>query len=169
MSLSLHPGYKSCRLPPPRLAQQLQHALGVALDDEEIGAHAAERPRAALLPVPDLVDGETEGRGEVVLREAGAPADRAHVDLRGNVQPRRLRLPARDGERLGEALGDLLECLLAHFLPLLFFAARATLSELSSARALAIIFSALHSAFDRLDFSPLPNTVSRYTGVSSPE
>jgi hypothetical protein len=38
----------------------------------------------------------------------------------------------------------------------------------SAAIAFVSARSALHSAFDKLAFSPLPKTVSRYTGIITP-
>jgi hypothetical protein len=95
------------------------HLLGIgtfnyfrsAFDDRQIGADAADGPRAALLPIPDLIDGEIVDRREIFLRQSEFGANRPHVDLPRKMNLCRGYLAAPDGKYLVETFRGLVECL----------------------------------------------------------
>src|SRR6516164_1601689 len=147
--------------------QNCPHALRITVDDHEIGAVAAKRAGAPLLPVFDLGGREPEVRREVALRQRELGSNRLHVDFRGNIEACRLGATACNLEGLGETRLDLLKRLGAHcYAPLL--ASVATLLRYSATMAFVMSRRRLLSDFDKFDFSPFPNTVIRNTGKFSP-
>src|SRR5262245_9067937 len=94
--------------------------------------------------------------GELRLREARAPANRLHVDLRRDVQlhpAHALALLVPD--RLSQSVSDTRERL-AHLASFAY--------PLRTCTSLA---SSFRSAWLRSTFSPFPNTVRRYSGSTS--
>ncbi len=150
-----------------RRAKDAADAFVVQIDQHQIGAYAAERAGATLLPSANLLDGETKGIGEVFLREPGLATDRFNVEFSRNMKPRRFFFATRNGDRLAKASGDFVASFLCHGRPLFaltfttFFRYSATSSFVSIARA-------FRSPWLKSTRSPFAKTVIRKTGRLGP-
>src|ERR1700746_1614189 len=82
--------------------KQAHHPVGIAGDNHQISANASEWPTSALLPISNLVHGETKHRRKVLLRQVELAADSTHVKFRRHMKLSWLRLPTRNGKYLIE-------------------------------------------------------------------
>src|SRR5687767_6370938 len=110
-----------------------------------------------LFPVPHSPEWELVGLGKLTLGESPFLADSANIDRLYDLS---LAVAAfRESDSVLNPRRDLVECALHLSFPY---------SLNWTSRRSTSFFSLFRSALVRLSFSPLPNTVSNVTGMSSP-
>jgi hypothetical protein len=86
-----------------RLAENLEDGRRIALDHHQIGLHAAQRARAFLLPIANLIDRKTKLGGKVILLQVQLTPDGPHTKPGRYVELARPGIAANNLQSLGEA------------------------------------------------------------------